>query len=617
MSAVVAVDKERRGEEIVPAVARAASSGAPSRRAVSRPASSSSASRRRSRRGPASAPSAVERPMPSVAGKGSGSVDSLIADAVCAPRGSLPVDADLERGGAVGAAGSSHGDMVRWLRGATERLRSVAQSYLPRRDFKDFSKCGHPVDAHLGQYIVDAEKGVAYQVSRSCRSPWICPVCSSRYQWAQSLRVADALSAAFSQGVSVVLATFTVPHKRGDKLSDLLSGTSSAYRSMMRARSVSRRFKELDLVGHIRAWDIVWSPTAGWHPHLHNLYFFRNDPDAAVLESEFWHAWEPRVARELGVSASRRAMDVRIVRPDADVPADGHGFVAASSEIVARYVSKFRMARYLLKNDDGEAQNAGSFYAFDLLDPSDPEKLALFREFAYATKGRSRIRWSKGLAASLGVQSYADRRAAEKERAKSSRVYQTIPAGLFDVCRRFPEFRETLCSFLEDPQQVERRARMVDMIVRAPLDGAFWSSAADKEAAMDFARLYDGPSDQGISVYLLGSDEIDPVDEWYEIDAEGEPVVPGWFAGTSAQWDALVHGVEDWRSVGPGWRYEDAVASGELPAAGDASDGASDGDDDPPCRAASRRVGRSVVSLPAGSVIGAQEDIVGDEDDPF
>lgn len=192
------------------------------------------------------------------------------------------------------------------------------------------------------------------------------------------------------------MVTFTLRHSRIDSLSGLMRLLCDAYQDMSRSRAFRDWRADSGQRGSIAATEITYGLN-GWHPHRHVLMLFDRPvtrEDEAAIRDELFDMWSHAVDRCGGRTVSREAFDVRAV--------------TRGEEQVASYVTK------TIKGVDGigaevsladvkAGRAAGSINPFQLLDLGTPEAEKLWDEYAEATKGRSAIRWSRGLRDDLGM----------------------------------------------------------------------------------------------------------------------------------------------------------------------------------------------------------------------
>lgn len=229
-----------------------------------------------------------------------------------------------------------------------------------------------------------------------CGSVWACPVCAPIIRRERAEEITEAARRHLASGGGIAMVTFTLRHSRIDSLSGLMRLLCDAYQDMSRSRAFRDWRADSGQRGSITATEITYGLN-GWHPHRHVLMLFDRPvtrEDEAAIRDELFDMWSHAVDRCGGRTVSRDAFDVRAV--------------TRGEEQVAAYVTK------TVKGVDGigaevsladvKAGRAdGSINPFQLLDLGTPEAEKLWDEYAEATKGRSAIRWSRGLRDDLGM----------------------------------------------------------------------------------------------------------------------------------------------------------------------------------------------------------------------
>lgn len=324
--------------------------------------------------------------------------------------------------------------------------------------FRSFLKClrknGHaPVDL-----VLYDDESVGVSGVWRCGSLWQCPRCSAAGLWRYSRRICSLLEAVQKTNrmraleglpsMSVLFATFTIPHSAGEPLDKQMDLFSRVWSSVLDAKAVRSLAQEFGLVGHVRCFDHTVSFRDGltdWHSHFHNLMFF--DPleagacgvalvdgsvEAASVEGTLFDVWANRVSKYGGGRVcSREAFCVELV----DLVSEER-----SDSAIADYAAKvFTLPGYMTKSQKrrrGEEVEPGapwrSLSPFDLLDSyleygSAYDYAGAWIEYCIGTKGKHRVQFSKGLEQRLGV-------AVEKVEKEAQPVCRhTLPGPVADV----------------------------------------------------------------------------------------------------------------------------------------------------------------------------------------
>ena len=102
-----------------------------------------------------------------------------------------------------------------------------------------------------------------------CASVWVCPVCGSVISEKRKSELKKA-SAAWKH--SIIMVSYTIRHKRTDKLEDLLRGLEAAFRNFLSGSYGEDFRREYGVIGSVRALEVTHGKN-GWHPHIHQMVF--------------------------------------------------------------------------------------------------------------------------------------------------------------------------------------------------------------------------------------------------------------------------------------------------------------------------------------------------------
>lgn len=215
-----------------------------------------------------------------------------------------------------------------------------------------------------------------------CGSVWVCPVCSSKISECRCRELGLAIEKWLALGGQVLMISKTIPHRRGDSLLASLDLLSTVNQKTKRTRKWRTILPVLGLAGMIRALEVTYGDN-GWHPHLHELAFFR--PGSRVhprtLQAMILVWWQNACASLGAPVPNTRGVDVR----------DG--------SFAQRYVTKWGLEHEMTKSQVKKGRT-GNVSPMDL---ARDGQWRLFREYALATFGRKQLAWSRGLREILGV----------------------------------------------------------------------------------------------------------------------------------------------------------------------------------------------------------------------
>jgi hypothetical protein len=155
----------------------------------------------------------------------------------------------------------------------------------------------------------------------TCNRIWVCPVCASkittrrRDELARLLAVRDLLFVPDGKGsekaVTVPrfylgLATFTIKHRKSEKLTAVLGRLKRAYNRTWGGRWMMAWKARHRVIGTLRAIEVTYGEN-GWHPHIHTLIVrdSANTPSTVFnMAVDLTLRWE-EVTEATGAEASR------------------------------------------------------------------------------------------------------------------------------------------------------------------------------------------------------------------------------------------------------------------------------------------------------------------------
>ena len=307
-------------------------------------------------------------------------------------------------------------DPGREYRREAYRLREVSRRILDYAEFRGLHQCGLPVTGEGGavQVVMHPETGRAHWSGvLHCGSPWVCPVCARKISARRAEDIEAAVARWLADGGQVFFVTLTVPHLRRHALGGLFDGFSRARKRLWGHRRW-REFKLRHIVpGVISAVEVTYGVN-GWHPHVHVLVFVageRSTPEA--LHEVLWPVWSDAVAAAGLGEASPEALHVAEVGP-------------RDAGAIAAYAAGGGGKHWHVGAEmAGQAVKRGGLSPFELLAVAAGRRVvewlpreravALWREYARATRGRRHLIWSPGLAFVLGLQDVSDEELANAE----------------------------------------------------------------------------------------------------------------------------------------------------------------------------------------------------------
>lgn len=301
------------------------------------------------------------------------------------------------------------------------------------------ARCGWRIGAAVSIHA-DAETHTAhYSGTEHCGSVWSCPVCSAVIRAQRAEEIQTVIERHQKAGGSVIFLTLTMRHRRSDSLAMLLDALLGSWKKLLQGAVWKRMRRDYGLTGYIRATEVTWSESNGWHPHLHCLLLTgRRLDDAEVqrLGDEIHGRWARYVRSATGRMPDREH-GVDVQRVD-----EGGGLVSeyvTALQDEGKHGSTWTASAEMARGDVKKARHG--LVPFELLDDEcglpEPRRRALWLEYVKATKGRRCITWSHGLKDLYGIREQSDRQIVDDTESVGQLV-AVIPADVYDRIRREP-----------------------------------------------------------------------------------------------------------------------------------------------------------------------------------
>jgi hypothetical protein len=249
--------------------------------------------------------------------------------------------------------------------------------------------------------IVKAENGKHfYRGLAQCADAKTCPVCAAKISERKGNEMRVALNQGLAMGLYVNLVTFTSSHNASDSIYDLVPKQSDALQRLWRGAPMKRFKERYGIIGNIRSFEIKYGKN-GWHPHFHILVFSKiplptdNEDDDYQWLFNRWLSCSSKA----GLSRPNHyGMDIR----NGDKAGEYITKYGSDDEILSTISGDkvtWDMADEMTK---GHLKTAGkSLTPWQILaqydETKEPKYKALFLEYARALKGKTLLKWSRGL----------------------------------------------------------------------------------------------------------------------------------------------------------------------------------------------------------------------------
>ena len=279
------------------------------------------------------------------------------------------------------------------------------------------------LDAYLPGHFVGLQ---------TCALPWLCPICSPKIGERRAGEIQSAMAQCLAEGGQVLMPTFTIRHGRQQPLAETLDLIKQALRWMGNTRQYKQLQQRLKVEGRVIATEVTHGEANGWHPHFHELWFFRvGGVDVAELEEALYGLWL-HACRRFGL----------------DEPSRRHGVVVQDGAQAAKYVSKMGEKGWTLADEmakaNAKAGRQGNRSFWQLIDCAIDDEATpqhrnrakrLIEEYEQATKGRRALVWTPGLKKRFAVAELTDEELAEQVEAEAVLIAE-IPLDDWKVITR-------------------------------------------------------------------------------------------------------------------------------------------------------------------------------------
>lgn len=140
---------------------------------------------------------------------------------------------------------------------------------------------------------------------RVCASWHSCMTCGPKIAVHRARELSHMFRVWEALGGSVIMATFSARHHRGQRLEDLVTGMRSGWSAIKSGRPWRNDAATLGISWVIRAFEVTVGDEHGWHPHYHT-FLLVDGPVSEDFAREacgpMWDRWQEGLA-EVGMTA--------------------------------------------------------------------------------------------------------------------------------------------------------------------------------------------------------------------------------------------------------------------------------------------------------------------------
>lgn len=243
----------------------------------------------------------------------------------------------------------------------------------------------------------------------------LCPVCGPRIAANNRQDVIQAVRAwREGEGGSVLFGTFTVRHHLGQSFDETKAAVSAGWHKVTAGNGWVSNRRNHGVEHWLRVFEEKWSPSSGWHLHVHYLVFITARvpgevrPTADALLLSMFGRWRAGVLTIPGMGTPViDGQDLHEVTGENAEQVLGEYF---TKQLDTNELKTAEKIGFELTNRDGkftrESLAAGSFTPGEILTLAycgDDHARLLWNEYERGMKKRRVIAWSKGLRARVGI----------------------------------------------------------------------------------------------------------------------------------------------------------------------------------------------------------------------
>jgi len=284
-------------------------------------------------------------------------------------------------------------EKMRSIRSERYAMQSVARKALPD---ERVSKCLRMVNNNHQIEVWKHRKTnrAFYGGLTVCGSVWHCPVCASKISERRRLELQQAFNLYKAEKGNIAFLTQTFSHNKFDNLRDILDKFTQASRYFKSGKGYQIIKNTMGIEGSIRGLEVTYSDLNGFHPHSHEVIFYKNDCELELMKKKLWLRWE-KACKKFGLTASEE-----------------YGLTLQAGDDANDYLTKFGKGNWTLEQEMTKAhikkgKNEKSLTPFDFLKwylmTEDNKYLMLFKEYAATFKGKQQLNWSRGLKARFAI----------------------------------------------------------------------------------------------------------------------------------------------------------------------------------------------------------------------
>ena len=293
-------------------------------------------------------------------------------------------------------------------------LQSAARELIPQERIRACFRYHLPDQDKVNVHHHKTAKKAYFSGLMVCGSIWHCPVCAHRVSEERRKELHRALMN-WTGGMAMI--TYTASHHIGTPATEMIDAITDGVRRFKSGQAFMDEREKYGWIGSAKALEITYGDN-GWHPHVHELVFFNSQLGEEALDSlEF--GLRIRWRDILGARGYLASTDRGLVMQTADTElADyvlkwGHEPSIDNPNFKNRWSLDKEMTKSAVKKGKKNGRTPTQLLLDYMID--DFQAGELWREYAYAIKGKRQLVWSRGMRKllKLGIEKSDEEIAAE------------------------------------------------------------------------------------------------------------------------------------------------------------------------------------------------------------
>lgn len=248
-----------------------------------------------------------------------------------------------------------------------------------------------------------------------CGSVWTCPECIQRVAVQRGRDVMAMIEAMRGEGHFLTMNTYTLPHDATTTCAQAFENIKGAIAAFGRDQTPRRIMKAAGFVGRARVVEVTWSPSSGWHVHIHEVAVWAGLGGMSDESSEGDRLTAETLAASLKASWNRASIAITGRQAHSTFGLDMRPVWSANDYVAKmpeKAVAKIESGKKrwgadaelsAMQMKDGKGDSMSYLNLLDAADLGSRQAVMLVREYAAASFGRRQFEWTRTRSTKEGI----------------------------------------------------------------------------------------------------------------------------------------------------------------------------------------------------------------------